>query len=140
MRAFALIPFASNVAPAAQIIADPSKHGCPGNYPFNKDNPKLIISEGKLVLTEKPFCSSYAKASASVEQHDLGTSTESQIHRQEDYSLTLLSLKRVQRQCGIRQRSCAALRYGNNITWAMHTETQPGVAHWPIFSKSLLAA
>jgi len=73
MISFILIPITSNAAPIANIVEDPNKYGCPANYPFTEDNLKLIVQDGNAVLAEKPFCSSYGKAGAYIEQDALGT-------------------------------------------------------------------
>jgi hypothetical protein len=70
--AFLLMPIISNAAPTTEIVEDQHKYGCPGNYPFPEDNLKLLVQDGKAVLAELPFCSSYGKASALIEQDALG--------------------------------------------------------------------
>lgn len=63
-----IVPGAALGAPVAKIALNENRDSCPGNYPFQEDNLKIVISEENRTLAEMLICSSYGKAEAVVEK------------------------------------------------------------------------
>ena len=68
----AAFPQAGIAALSNQIVEDGTFAGCPPDYPFKDDNLRMLIRDGKNLVHQLDFCSSYGRADAKIENDAKG--------------------------------------------------------------------
>lgn len=68
----AAFPQMGMAALSNQIVEDGTFAGCPPDYPFKDDNLRMVIRDGKNMVHQLDFCSSYGRADAKIENDAKG--------------------------------------------------------------------
>ncbi len=65
-------PRPATAALSNQIVEDATSAGCSPDYPFKEDNLRMMIRDGRNVVHQLDFCSSYGRADARIENDAKG--------------------------------------------------------------------